>query len=95
MMKFIKKFYLAIIFVFLYAPMITLVVFSFNNTKSRARWGGFTFKWYVGLFSDDKIIQALINTLTIALISSVIATIIGTIAALAMNNMKKITKRDI
>ncbi len=92
MMKFIKKFYLVIIFIFLYAPMVTLIVFSFNNTKSRAKWGGFTFKWYVGLFNDSSIIQALINTLTIALLSSLIATLIGTIAALAMNNMKKLSK---
>lgn len=86
----LKKIYVGLIFIFLYAPMIVLVVLSFNKSKSRAKWGGFTFKWYKGLMSNTDVINALINTLLIALISSLIATLIGTIAALAISNMKKI-----
>lgn len=86
----LKKIYVGLIFIFLYAPMVVLVVLSFNKSKSRAKWGGFTLKWYKGLLSNTDVINALINTLLIALISSVVATVIGTVAALAIANMKKI-----
>lgn len=89
MMKFIRRFYVGIIFVFLYAPIITLMVLSFNASKTRAKWGGFTFKWYIELFQNSAIMEALYNTLAIALLSSIIATIIGTIACIGMNGMNK------
>ncbi len=92
MTKVLKKIYLGLIFFFLYAPMLTLIVFSFNNSKSRAKWGGFTLKWYAGLFQNEDIIQALINTLLLAFLSALIATVIGTIAALAMNSMKRLPR---
>ena len=47
--NFIKRFYLIIIFIFLYAPIVTLMVFSFNNSKSMGHWSGFTLKWYKSL----------------------------------------------
>jgi len=80
---------MAIIFLFLYAPIITLMVLSFNSSRTRAKWGGFTFKWYVELFKNRTIMQALYNTLAIALLSAAIATVIGTIACLAMTKMKR------
>ena len=92
MKKALKILYSALIFVFLYAPMVVLIVLSFNKSKSRAKWGGFTFDWYVKLFGDHIIMQALINTLLIAFISALVACIIGTIAALAMNKMGAIAK---
>lgn len=92
MANFLKKFYIFLIFVFLYSPMAVLIILSFNSSKSRARWGGFTFKWYIDLLSDNSIMEALFNTLLIALISSLVATFIGTIAALAMNSLKKSTR---
>lgn len=88
----VKKLYIALIFLFLYAPIATLMVLSFNASKTRAKWGGFTFKWYAQLVHNDDILRALGNTLLIALLSSVIATVIGTIACIAMNNMKKQTR---
>lgn len=88
----VKKLYIALIFLFLYAPIATLMVLSFNASKTRAKWGGFTFKWYAQLVHNDDILRALGNTLLIALLSSVIATVIGTIACIAMNNMKKRTR---
>lgn len=88
----VKKLYIALIFLFLYAPIATLMVLSFNASKTRAKWGGFTFKWYEQLVHNDDILRALGNTLLIALLSSVIATVIGTIACIAMNNMKKRTR---
>lgn len=87
-----KKIYIALIFLFLYAPIVTLMVLSFNASRTRAKWGGFTFKWYAELFQNDDILRALGNTLLIALVSSIAATVIGTIACIAMNNMKKRTR---
>lgn len=84
-----KKIYITLIFLFLYAPIGTLMVLSFNASRTRAKWGGFTFKWYVELFQNDDILRALGNTLLIALVSSITAAFIGTIACIAMNGMKK------
>ena len=85
----LKKLYIALIIIFLYAPIFTLIVLSFNDSKTRAKWGGFTFKWYVQLFENEIILQALYNTLIIAFLSALIATIIGTIASISINKMKK------
>ena len=57
--KFIKRFYLLLIFTFLYTPIITLMVFSFNDSRSAGKWEGFTLKWYVELFNDASIMNAL------------------------------------
>ncbi len=84
-----KKIYVALIFILLYAPIATLMILSFNSSKSRSKWGGFTTKWYASLFRNDAIMAALKNTLVIALLSSLIATIIGVAAAIAINGMKK------
>lgn len=84
-----KKFYVFLIFLFLYAPIATLIILSFNASRTRAKWGGFTTRWYVSLFRNDAIMNALLNTLTIALIASLTATVIGTIACIAIINMKK------
>lgn len=88
MRKYIKRFYLLFIFILLYAPILTLVVLSFNNSKTRSKWGGFTTKWYHQLFQNEQILNALSTTLIIAILSAVIATIIGTMAAIGIQNMK-------
>ena len=72
--------------------MAVLIVLSFNASKSRSKWGGFTFKWYAKLLSDSSIMEALITTLMLALLSSIIATFIGTIAAIAITGLKKSTR---
>lgn len=84
-----RKIYIGLIFVFLYAPILTLIILSFNASKTRAKWGGFTLKWYSSLFQNDIIMLAFWNTLTIALLSALIATVIGTIACISMQYMKK------
>ncbi len=89
MKNFLKKFYIGLIIIFLYAPIVTLMVLSFNASKTRAKWGGFTTKWYVDLINNDVIMQALWNTLSIAFLSALIATIIGTICCIAMTSMSK------
>lgn len=87
-----KRIYIALIILFLYAPIGILMVLSFNESKTRAKWGGFTFKWYIELFQNEEILQALLNTLIIALLSSLIATVVGTIACIAMTGMKRRAK---
>ncbi len=88
MMKFLSKTYIFLVFLFLYAPIAVLIFFSFNEGKGRV-WTGFTFKWYAELIHNEQILGALWNTLLIALISSVLATILGTCAAIGIHNMKK------
>jgi len=87
--RFFSRFYIGIILLFLYAPIIILMILSFNASKSRSKWGGFTFHWYQELFQNEDIISALSTTLIIAISSALIATLIGTSAALAINSMKK------
>lgn len=87
-----KRIYLVLICLILYAPIVTLMVLSFNNTKTRSRWGGFTGKWYVSLFQNKEIMNALFTTLIIALLSALIATLIGTLAALGMQVMRSRTR---
>ncbi len=83
-----KRFYLILIFILLYSPIVTLMVLSFNSSKTRSKWGGFTGKWYVALFQNQDIMNALYTTLIIALVSALIATIIGTAAAIGIQAMK-------
>ena len=90
--QFFQDFYLALILIFLYAPILTMMVLSFNNTKSRTLWGGFTTKWYAEMFQSQTIMTALYNTLLIAFVSALVATIIGTVAAIGINGMKKLPK---
>ena len=87
-----KRIYLVLICLILYAPIVTLMVLSFNNTKTRSRWGGFTGKWYVSLFQNKEIMNALYTTLIIALLSALIATLFGTLAALGMQVMRSRTR---
>ena len=85
----LQKIYIFLIFLFLYAPILTLMVLSFNASRTRAKWGGFTLNWYIHLFQNRDIMEPLSNTLAIALTSSLAATVIGLIACVAMNGMKK------
>lgn len=81
--------YLALMLVFLYAPILILIVFSFNASKTLGHWTGFTFDWYTKLFSTKEITDALVVTVTLAVLSSLIATVLGTAAAIGMHAMKK------
>ncbi|MBQ7799207.1 MAG: ABC transporter permease, partial [Oscillospiraceae bacterium] len=89
MKKAFSKIYLGLVYLFLYAPIIVLIVFSFNESKSKSHFSGFSFKWYVELFEDELIMTSLFNTLILALVSSVIATLIGTMAAIGIYSMRK------
>ncbi len=79
----------ALVFLFLYLPIFVLIAFSFNSTKSRTVWTGFTFKWYIELFNDKAILNALYVTLLVSVLAALIATIVGTFAAVGFFNMRK------
>ena len=91
-MKKLGKVYMALVILFLYVPIFVLIVFSFNETKSRSVFTGFTLDWYVKLFNNRIIISSLINTIIIAVLSSIISTVLGTLAAIGINSMKKVPK---
>lgn len=88
MKKALSVIYIAIIAIFLYLPIGTLMVLSFNKSKSMSIWTGFTFGWYKEMFHDRLIMNAIVNTFSIALIASIIATIIGTMACIGMKKMR-------
>lgn len=89
MSKALRRIYVILIFIFLYAPILTLIVLSFNASKTRAKWGGFTLKWYGSLFQNESILRALWNTILLAVLSALIATVLGLIACIALQSMKK------
>lgn len=95
MKKAASRVYLALIFLFLYAPIIVLIVFSFNDTQTSSRtiWSGFTLRWYQRLFEDRYILEALRNTLIIAIVASIVSTLLGTVAAIGINSMNKKARR--
>lgn len=90
--RLISRFYTWIIFIFLYAPIVTLMVLSFNDSKSRSKWGGFTLKWYAELFQSETIMNALYTTLIIAFVSALAATLVGVLACIGINGMRKTPK---
>jgi len=91
--NFFKKFYVFIIFAFLYAPIVVLIIFSFNNSKSRGHWDGLTLKWYFELFKDPQIMKTLYYTLAVGILSSIVATVFGTAAAIGIDSMTRFRKR--
>ena len=87
--RLVKNGYMAFIFTFLYAPVLVLIIFSFNQARSRAVWGGFTLDWYRKLLQNRDIMNALQVTLTVALISAVVSTIIATLTCIGLNAMRR------
>ncbi|MDU4860702.1 MAG: ABC transporter permease [Terrisporobacter othiniensis] len=87
--KFTSNIYLTLVYVFLYAPIISLAVFSFNDSKSMAKWNGFSLRWYQELLQNERILDALYYTIFIAVVASVIATIVGTITAIGIHKMRQ------
>ncbi|MDR1627240.1 MAG: ABC transporter permease [Oscillospiraceae bacterium] len=92
-MKLFSKIYQFLFFLFLYSPIAILIIYSFNNSKSRVVWQGFTFKWYIKLINNTEILSAFSNTLIIAIVASAVATILGTLAAVGIVNTKNIFKK--
>jgi spermidine/putrescine transport system permease protein len=83
------RLYTAFILFFLYAPILVLVVFSFNSSKSRSVWSGFTFNWYIKLLEDSSIMNAFYTTIVVAVLAALVSTIAGTFAAVGFYNMRR------
>ena len=90
--NFWENFYLVLVLIFLYAPIAVMMALSFNSSKSRSHWGGFTLQWYSQMFESSAGMDALYNTLLIAFLSALIATVLGTAAAIGINSMKKLPR---
>ena len=80
---------MALVFVFLYAPIVLLIIFSFNAGNSNTVWQGFSLEWYEKLFRDRLIMQSVYTTLLISLLSTIIATVAGTFAAIGFYSMRR------
>lgn len=93
-MKWLSRVYNAIIFAFLYLPILVLIIFSFNNSKNRVAWHGFTTKWYEQLFRNELILDSLKITLIVAVLAALIATLIGTLAAVGIHSMNRKLKKS-
>lgn len=84
-----SKIYTGLVLFFLYMPIFVLILYSFNDSKSRSVWSGFTFRWYQELFADQTIMGSLYNTIIIALAASVISLVLGTAAAMGIYAMRR------
>jgi len=91
--KALRRTYMGLLFLFLYAPIVVLIVFSFNSTKSMGNWTGFSLKWYMTLFQDRQIISALYYTIACAVLSSILSTIVGTAAAYGIYRMAPLRQK--
>jgi len=91
-LKKLGKIYLALVLLFLYVPIFVLIVFSFNESKSSSVFSGFTLDWYKRLFHNRIIISSLVNTMIIAVIASIVSTVLGTFAAIGINSMRKVPR---
>lgn len=87
-MKFLSKFYIAIIFLILYAPILVVILFSFNESGNLSEFTGFSLYWYAELFRNDEALTALKNSLLLAVLSALVATVIGTLAAFSISRAK-------
>lgn len=88
----LQRLYLVLIFTFLYLPIAVLIGLSFNNSKTKVNWGGFTLKWYTRCFHNETIMNAFTTTLQLTILAAVIATVIGTMAAIGISAMKRRNK---
>ena len=88
-MKVLSKIYIGLIMFFLYAPILVMVVFSFNSSNSTAVMEGFSLKWYAELLGNDTVLNALMNTLILAFSSAIIATVLGSVAAVGIFSYRK------
>ncbi len=95
-MKTLRRIFIGLMLVFMYAPLLVMMLFSFNSSKSTAVFSGFSLKWYQQLMYDSESIAALQNTLILAILSAIIATVLGTLAAVGIYKMKRgIAKRTV
>jgi spermidine/putrescine transport system permease protein len=82
------RFLAILVYAYIYFPILILIIFSFNTQKINVKWEGFTLAWYSKLFNDGDVLLAMRNSIMIALVSTLVATVIGTLAALALQRYR-------
>lgn len=92
MSKFWSKAYMALVYAFLYAPILVLVIFSFNEGKTRGSWEGFSLIWYETLLGDEEILAAVRNTFFVAVVATLASTFIGTMGAIGIDQLRSRSK---
>lgn len=85
---FIRKFYLVLVYAFFYVPLIVVFIYSFNNNKYTTNWGGFSLRWYETLLSNSALLDAAINSLMVATCAATLATLLGTLSAIAFKRYR-------
>jgi len=93
MKKIIQRSYVALIMLFLYLPILVMIIFSFNDSKSRAVWHGFSMRWYEDLFNDQSIMDALWLSLLVAVLAALFSTVLGTMAAIGVRSLRPRTQK--
>ena len=93
--KYLGRVWMVAAFGFMYVPIAVLIAFSFNESKSRNVWAGFSLRWYKNLLGDEMILQALGVSLVVAFASAIIATVLGTLAAIGVTNMGRRTRAGV
>lgn len=87
--RMLSRVWMVVVFGFMYVPIAVLIAFSFNESKSRSQWAGFSLKWYQNLFHNEMILKSLGVSLAVALVSAVVATGLGTLAAIGIEGMSR------
>ena len=93
--KILSKIFMGIMMLFFYAPIIYTVIFSFNDSKSLTKWRGFSLRWYEKMFQNQDMLNSIFYTVVIALLATIISTIIGTIAAIGLSKSNKIIRMSV
>ena len=89
-LKFLPNIYIGLILLFLLIPIVSVIVFSFNEIESLSHWGGFSLRWYGELFNNRDVMEVIIDTVLIATVSTVTSTIIGTFAAISLTRQRRV-----
>ena len=90
--NFTKVFTLFLVLSFFYLPILSLMIFSFNDSRSLTSWSGFSLQWYQALFENREMMNAITTTISIALISTLVATVMGTLAAIGISKSRRLVK---
>lgn len=90
-----KVLWISITLAFLYLPLLVMAIFSFNDAKSLSNWGGFSFRWYQELFSNDKMLSAIFVSVTVAILATIISTVLGTVTAIGLSKSRKVLRNAI
>ncbi len=90
--KILSKIYLGLLFMFFYAPIVYIIVFSFNESRSLTNFTGVSLQWYEKMFNDRVMMESIVNTIVIAVLATIISTVVGTISAIGLSSSKKVIR---